>query len=111
MLSNFNQKIHLIVVDDMGPLECSLEDMIEEIVGKISDEFDDDDLMYSKIDDNTFVMDGKTYLEFYRILSIKDPKPFEDNKESRNIGRICFGVFRLFPKAQLPSPLEDAIYS
>ena len=62
----------------------SLEDVIEEIVGDISDEFDDDDLMYSKIDESTFVLEGKTYLkDFYRILSIKDPKPLKIKKGNR----------------------------
>ena len=106
LLSEFQSKrIHLaVVVDEYGGTSgvVSLEDVIEEIVGKISDEFDDDDLMYSKIDDNTFVMDGKTYLkDFYRILSIKDPKPFEDNKgESETLAGFVLEYLGYFPKAQ-----------
>ena len=106
LLSEFQSKrIHLaVVVDEYGGTSgvVSLEDVIEEIVGKISDEFDDDDLMYSKIDDNTFVMDGKTYLkDFYRILSIKDPKPFEDKKgESETLAGFVLEYLGYFPKAQ-----------
>jgi gliding motility-associated protein GldE len=69
------KKIHLaIVVDEYGGTSgvVSLEDVIEEIVGDISDEFDDDDLIYSKIDENNYVFDGKTALkDFYRIIKLE----------------------------------------
>jgi putative hemolysin len=106
LLNEFQSKrIHLaIVVDEYGGTSgvVSLEDVIEEIVGEISDEFDEDDLMFSKIDDHTFVMEGKTYLkDFYRIMSMKDPKPFEDKKgESETIAGFVLEHLGYFPKTK-----------
>jgi putative hemolysin len=75
-----SKKIHLaIAVDEYGG-SCgliTLEDIIEEIVGDITDEFDDDDIQYSKLDENNYVFDGKTLLnDMYRILNI-DSEEFD----------------------------------
>jgi len=84
LLEEFRQrKVHMaIVVDEFGGCEgvVTLEDIMEEIVGEISDEFDDEEVIYSKLDDAHFVFEGKTNLkQFYRVLQI-DGEPFEDNK-------------------------------
>ncbi len=78
LLKEFQEKKnHLaIVVDEYGGTSgiVSLDDVIEEIVGEISDEFDDDsDLLYSKVNANTYIFEGKTTLkDFYKILDIED---------------------------------------
>ena len=67
-------KNHLaIVVDEYGGTSglIALEDIIEEIVGDISDEFDQNELNYSKLDANNYVFEGKTALkDFYKVLQI-----------------------------------------
>ena len=56
----------------------TLEDILEEIVGEISDEFDEEELQYSKLDDHTYVMEGKTSLvDMYKILEV-EPSDFEE---------------------------------
>ncbi|MBS9766262.1 MAG: gliding motility-associated protein GldE [Flavobacteriaceae bacterium] len=78
LLKEFQEKKnHLaIVVDEYGGTSgiVSLDDVIEEIVGEISDEYDDDDdLSYTKLDDNNYLFEGKTTLkDFYKILDIED---------------------------------------
>ena len=78
-----SRKVHLaMVVDEYGGCEglVTLEDIIEEIVGDISDEFDDDEVVYSKLDEDNFVFEGKTNLkQFYRVIKI-DGESFEANK-------------------------------
>ncbi|WP_313112484.1 gliding motility-associated protein GldE [Aequorivita sediminis] len=104
LLNEFKEmKMHLaIVVDEYGGTSglISLEDIIEEIVGEISDEFDDEDLIFSKLDDNTFIFEGKTPLkDFYKVIKLEDPEEFEDNKgEAETLAGFLLEVSKGFPK-------------
>ncbi len=98
-----DKKNHLaIVVDEYGGTSgiVTLEDVIEEIVGDISDEFDDEDLIFSKLDDFTYVFEGKTTLkEFYRVSKIEDEEDFEEHKgESETIAGFVLEIAGSFPK-------------
>ena len=91
LLQDFkNLKMHLsIVVDEYGGASgiVTLEDILEEIVGDITDEFDEEDLVYSKIDEHTFIFEGRTSLiDFYKASKIEE-KAFEDLKgEAETLG-------------------------
>jgi len=104
LLNEFKQmKTHLaIVVDEYGGTSglISLEDIIEEIVGEISDEFDDDNLIFSKLDDNTFVFEGKTPLkDFYKVIKPEDPEIFENEKgEAETLAGFLLEISKGFPK-------------
>lgn len=104
LLTDFkNKRIHLsIVVDEYGGT-CglvTLEDVIEEIVGDMYDEFDEENKYYSKIDDNRFVFEGKTPLvDFYRIMKINEEDFFEEKKgDADTLGGFIMEIHKEFPK-------------
>ena len=97
LLKEFQEKkIHLaIVVDEYGGTSgiVTLEDIIEEIVGDISDEFDDDDLIYSKLDEYNFVFEGKIALnDFYKIVNINGEEFEEAKGESDSLAGFILEI-------------------
>ncbi len=104
LLNDFkDKKNHLaIVVDEYGGTSglISLEDIIEEIVGDISDEFDDEDLVFSKLDDNNYVFEGRTALkDFYKVLKLEDSGVFEEKKgDAETIAGLILELSGSFPK-------------
>src|SRR5690606_15196122 len=103
LMAEFQEKkVHLaVVVDEYGGTSglVSLEDVIEEIVGDISDEFDDEDLTFSKIDNLNYTFDGKTPLkDFYKITGVDDAL-FEDHKgEAETIAGFLLEISGIFPR-------------
>ena len=102
MLEFQEKKVHLaIVVDEYGGTSglVSLEDVIEEIVGDISDEFDDDNLLYSRIDDQNYIFDGKTSLhDFCRIIR-EDKNIFDQYKgDAETIAGFILEISKSFPR-------------
>lgn len=84
------KKVHMaVVVDEYGGSSglVTLEDVLEEIVGDITDEFDDVEVIYTKIDENTYLFEGRTALvDFYKVLDI-DGKEFESQRgEAETLG-------------------------
>ncbi|WP_396157822.1 gliding motility-associated protein GldE [Flavobacterium sp.] len=97
-----SKKSHLaIVVDEYGGTSglVSLEDVIEEIVGDISDEFDDENLNFSQIDEKNFLFEGKINLkDFYRIVDV-DEEIFENSKgEAETLAGFILEILGNFPK-------------
>ncbi len=103
LLADFQEmKNHMaIVVDEYGGTSglVTLEDVIEEIVGDINDEFDDNDLSYSKINNNNYIFEGKiTIKDFCRVLD-EDEEIFEEEKgESETLAGFILEVSGKFPK-------------
>lgn len=116
LLKDFQgMKSHLaIVVDEYGGTSgiISLEDVLEEIVGDISDEFDDEDLIYSQIDDNNFLFEGKISLkDFYRIIEV-DENEFESKKgEAETLAGFLLEISGNFPKKRHKITFHNLIFT
>lgn len=103
LLKEFQErKIHLaVVVDEFGGTSgiITLEDVIEEIVGEISDEFDDEELVYSKLDEHTFVFEGKIHLnDFYKVVKA-DSAVFDEHRfEADTLAGFLLEIAGKFPE-------------
>ena len=104
LLKEFQQKKnHLaIVVDEYGGTSglITLEDIMEEIIGDISDEFDEIDLNFSKIDESTYVFDAKISLkDFFRVINIEDSGLFDNIKgEAETLAGLVLEMTKKFPR-------------
>ena len=104
LLKDFQEKrIHLaIVVDEYGGTSglITLEDIIEEIVGEINDEFDEEDIAYNKLDETTYIFEGKTSLnDFCKIITV-DANIFDQVKgESESLGGLLLEINNKLPRA------------
>jgi gliding motility-associated protein GldE len=116
LMQEFQQKkIHLaIVVDEYGGTSgiISLEDVIEEIVGDISDEFDDDSLLFSKLDNSNYIFEGKTSMkDFYKILNI-DSILFDKLKgDSETLAGFILEISQSFPKINSKVVFENYVFT
>ena len=103
LLKEFQEmKNHLaIVVDEYGGTSglITLEDIIEEIVGEISDEFDQDDLSYSKLDDQNYVFEGKTTLkDLQKVLQLDQEVLNLEEIEAETLAGLILEITGKFPK-------------
>jgi gliding motility-associated protein GldE len=108
-------KSHLaIVVDEYGGTSglVSLEDIIEEIVGDISDEFDENNVNYTKIDDKNYLFEGKTNLkDFYRVVEI-DEQLFELKRgEAETLAGFILELLGNFPKIKQKIQFDNCLFS
>ena len=110
-----SMKSHLaIVVDEYGGTSglVSLEDVIEEIVGDISDEFDDENINFSQIDDRNYLFEGKINLkDFYRIIDV-DEELFEVKKgEAETLAGFILEILGNFPKKNQKISFENCLFT
>lgn len=115
LLKDFQgMKRHLaIVVDEYGGTSglVSLEDVIEEIVGDISDEFDDENINFSQIDDKNYLFEGKINLkDFYRIIDVNE-ELFEIKKgEAETLAGFILEILGNFPKKNEKISFENCLF-
>lgn len=104
LLKDFQQqRVHMaIIVDEYGGTSglITLEDIIEEIVGEINDEYDDEEVAYNKLDKNTYVFEGKTSLnDFCKVIGV-EPYAFDEVKgESESLGGMILEISNKLPNA------------
>lgn len=103
LLREFQEnKVHIaIVVDEFGGTSgiVTLEDILEEIVGEINDEYDEDEKNYVRINSNTFVFEGKTLLtDFYKVLKLDDETFAEVEGDADTIAGLLLEIKGDFPK-------------
>ncbi|BAV95338.1 hemolysin [Ichthyobacterium seriolicida] len=116
LLLDFKEKKnHLaIVVDEYGGTNgiITLEDIIEEIVGDISDEFDDDEIKYCKIDKDNYIFDAKTSLiDFYKILGIDNNSKMEESKgDAKTLGGFILEISGSIPEKNQTVNFENFIF-
>lgn len=107
LLEDFRKlKIHIaIVVDEFGGTQgvVTLEDVLEEIVGDINDEYDEEEQTYRRLPDDTYIFEGKTLLnDFFRITGLEpdDYKPVADDSET--LAGMLLAIKGDFPKEKEP---------
>ena len=103
LLREFQEnKVHIaIVVDEYGGTSgiVTLEDILEEIVGEINDEYDEEEKFYQRINSNTFVFEGKTLLsDFYKILNLDDDIFEEVEGDADSLAGLLLEIKGDFPK-------------
>lgn len=107
LLEDFRRRrTHMaIVVDEFGGTQgiVTMEDVLEEIVGDINDEYDEEDITYKRLKDNTFIFEGRTTLtDFFRITDL-DPEEYKEvSEDCETLAGLLLAVKGDFPKEKEP---------
>ena len=117
LLTEFQQKkIHLaIVVDEYGGTSglITLEDILEEIIGDISDEFDELSSSYSQLDKYNYIFEGKTSLkDFYKTMNIENPQRFDEVRaEAETLAGFLLETIQVIPMPGKNFTFEGYIFT
>lgn len=103
LLEDFRKKkIHMaVVVDEYGCTQgiVTLEDVIEEIVGDINDEYDTEETFYKRLPDNSYIFDGKTLLnDFYKVIGVEEAEFDDISSEVETLAGLLLEIKGDFPK-------------
>lgn len=107
LLEDFRQrKIHIaIVIDEFGGTQgvVTLEDVLEEIVGDINDEYDEEEKTYRRLPDDTYVFEGRTILsDFFRITGLNEDDYKDVTEDCETLAGMLLAIKGDFPKAKEP---------
>lgn len=107
LLEDFRGRhLHMaIVVDEFGGTQgvVTLEDVLEEIVGDINDEYDDEETTYKRLPDDTFIFEGKTILsDFFRVTGLDEADYEEVTEDSETLAGMLLAIRGDFPKEKEP---------
>lgn len=107
LLEDFRKlKIHMaIVIDEFGGTRgvVTLEDVLEEIVGDINDEYDEEETFYKRLPDDTYIFEGKTLLnDFFRITGLDEADYKDVTEDAETLGGMLLAIKGDFPKEKEP---------
>lgn len=107
LLEDFRRRhIHLaIVVDEYGGTQgiVTMEDVLEEIVGDINDEYDDEEVTYKRLRDDTYIFEGRTLLtDFFRVTGLEPDEYAEVAEDCETLAGMLLAIKGDFPKEKEP---------